>query len=289
MCFKRNTSVPLFCFMENLFERKRTMKSHQKLWNSVSLLIVAVLAITCFVRGNAKVWFYLAAFLLWSVLGLRKYLVPMIKRYKYTRETRQTLKQLKKEKTDAQQGDNVYLSHTLLCHVNHRVTGYLKSIYPDATWKWVSDNPANIIAKGGTGRIELFNVKEYNFADISFDTQANIECSLLKVVSFKEAAQTEVQDSTVTTNKPDINPQVWFEKSGRVILKNLIADLSSRGHNTLTITDDGSCIIEQGDKKIAVSQFETFPERVYHPKLIKVLAGAGISAQSVDAGLSVTW
>ena len=74
-----------------------------------------------------------------------------------------------------------------------------------------------------------------------------------------------------------------------VVLKNLIADLNSRGHNTLIIKDNGSCIIEQGDRTIEISQLEAFPERVYHPKLIKVLAGAGIAAKSVDAGLSVTW
>lgn len=265
------------------------MRVQQKLWNSVSLLIVAVLAITCFTRGNARVWFYASAFLIWSISVLRWYLMPIIKRYKYSKETRQILKQGKKAKGTMSSDNNIYLSHTLLCHVNHRVTGYIRSIYPDATWKWVSDNPINIITKGGTGRIELYNVEDYNFADVFFDRDANIACSLLKVVSFNEAAQTEVQDSTAEINKLDVDPQVWFEKRGRLILKNLIADLSSRGHNTLIIKDDGSCVIEQGDKQIAVSQLEAFPERVYHPKLIKVLAGAGIAAKSIDAGLSVTW
>lgn len=265
------------------------MKTHQKLWNSVSLLIVAVLAITCFTKGRVQVWFYIAAFMVWSTFILTKFIRPVIKRYKYSKETRQVLKQCKKANNTTLDDGNIYLSHTLLCHVNHRVTGYIKSIYPDATWKWVSDNPAGIIAKGGTGRIELYNVEDYNYADVSFDRDANIECSLLKVVSFKEAAQTEVKDSTAELIKSEIDPQVWFEKSGRIVLKNLIADLSSRGHNTLTITDNGDCVIEQGDKQITISKLNAFPEKVYHPKLIKVLAGAGIAAKSVDAGLSVTW
>ena len=145
------------------------------------------------------------------------------------------------------------------------------------------------MANGGTGRIELFGVKEYNFADISFDNDANIDCSLLKIVSLKQAAQTEGQEATTETPKSEIDPQVWFEKSGRIVLKNLIADLSSRGHNTLIIKDDGSCVIKQGEQNITVSQLEAFPERVYHPRLIKVMAGAGIAAKTVDAGLSVNW
>lgn len=128
------------------------MKTHQKMWNSVSLLIVTVLAITCFTRGSVQVWFYIAAFIVWSVFILTKFVKPALKRYKYSKETRQVLRQCKKANNTTTDDSNIYFSHTLLCHVNHRVTGYIKSIYPDATWKWVSDNPAEIIAKGGTGR-----------------------------------------------------------------------------------------------------------------------------------------
>ena len=167
--------------------------------------------------------------------------------------------------------------------------GYIKSIYPDAVWKWETAAPEKVITEGETGRIRLFNVDDYNFADISFDNSANIECTFLKAVSFRSAAQTECRDETAEKPKNETDPQIWFEKNGRVILKNLIADLSSRGHNTLTVRDDGSCVVEQGDKTVEVSHLTDFPERVYYPRLIKVLAGAGIAAKSVDNGLAVSW
>lgn len=264
------------------------MKRDQKLWSSVSLLIVAVLAITCFTTGALKTALYIGVFFVWGIYAFVKYVVPMIRRYKYSKEVRQIMKQGRLSKNDDNTNIPIWYK-TLLCHVNHRITGYIKSIYPDATWKWITENPASIVANGGTGRIELYNVNDYNFADISFDTDANIECSLLKVVNYSQAAQTEAMDSTVNKPKSCIDPQVWFEKSGRVVLKNLIADLSSRGHNTLTIQDDGSCVIKQGEKTIEISRLESFPERVYHPNLIKVLAGAGIAAKSVDAGLAISW
>lgn len=288
MCFRRNTAVPLFLFYgENSYERKKNMRRFQKLGSSVSMLIVAILAVFCFTRGTLQAVLYGVLFLAWGIYAFITFMVPIIKRYKYRRQVRQIMEE--QQKATVRNTENTKTDYLLLRHVNHRITGYIKSIYPDATWSWKSANPADIMANGGTGRIEVFGIKEYNFADISFDEEANIECSLLKIVSLKQAAQTEGQEATTETPKSEIDPQVWFEKSGRIVLKNLIADLSSRGHNTLTIKDDGSCVIKQGEQNITVSQLEAFPERVYHPRLIKVMAGAGIAAKAVDAGLSVNW
>ena len=287
MYFKRNAKIPLFCFYGEIkIERKKFMRRFQKLQSSAVMLILAVLAITCFARGLVQTVLYGAAFLIWGIFSFINFIIPIISRSKYRREVKQAMKM---EKTPVNTMENSKLMYLLLCHVNHRITGYIKSIYPEATWTWRTEKAADIMANGGTGRIELFGVKDYNFADISFDNDANIDCSLLKVTSLKHAVQTEVKDATAEEAKSEIDPQVWFEKSGRVVLKNLIADLSSRGHNSLTIQDDGSCIITQGDKTLKVRQLDAFPEKVYHPRLIKVLEGAGIAAKTVDAGLAVTW
>lgn len=263
------------------------MRRFQKLRSSVVMLIVAVLVFFCFTRGNLQAILYAASFCIWGAYAFNAFVIPMMKRNRYRRQARKAIRE--KPSTVLSTVENSRLSSLLLCHANHRITGYIKSCYPNATWSWKSDNPADIMANGGTGRIELFGVKEYNFADIYFDENANIECSLLKIVTFRQAAQTECKDAKTEAPKSEIDPQVWFEKSGRVVLKNLIADLSSRGYNNLIIKDDGSCIIKQGEQKMEVSHLEAFPEKVYHPRLIKVLAGAGIAAESVDAGLSVTW
>ena len=263
------------------------MRRFQKMSNSVSVLIVSVLAITSFARVILQLILLIVAFLAWGIYAFISFLLPIIQRQKYRRELRRLSKAPQKTVVTTQ--DNPKLKYLLLCHVNHRITGYIKSTYPDATWSWKTNNPAEIMANGGTGRIELFGVKEYNFADISFDNDANIDCSLLKIVSLKQAAQTECKDASADVTKSEIDPQVWFDKTGHEVLKKIIADLSSRGHNSLTIQDDGSCIITQGDKTITVRHLEAFPEKVYYPKLIKVLAGAGIAAKTVDAGLAVTW
>lgn len=264
------------------------MRRLQRLWGSVSVLTAAVLAGICFLRGSRQRIFLVGVFALWIAYSFAVFLMPVIKRYKYRRNLRKIRK--KPQNHSGSNGAELQrLYYLLLCNANHRITGYIKSIYPEAVWKWETAAPEKVITEGETGRIRLFNVDDYNFADISFDNSANIECTFLKAVSFRSAAQTECRDETAENPKNETDPLVWFEKNGRVILKNLIADLSSRGHNTLTVRDDGSCVVEQGDKTVEVSHLTDFPERVYYPRLINVLAGAGIAAKSVDNGLAVSW
>ena len=43
------------------------MRKKKNLWSGVSILIVAVLVITAFIRGNAQAWLLAAAFVIWAV------------------------------------------------------------------------------------------------------------------------------------------------------------------------------------------------------------------------------
>lgn len=48
-------------------ERMNRMKNKPSLWNSVSVLVVAVLIVTAFIRGMAQIWLYAAVFAAWAV------------------------------------------------------------------------------------------------------------------------------------------------------------------------------------------------------------------------------
>ena len=70
----------------------------------------------------------------------------------------------------------------LLRHVNHRISAYLKSVYPSARWEWTTGNPTALIMQGGTGRIRVYGIEEYDYADVQIDRNGNLSCNLLKVV-----------------------------------------------------------------------------------------------------------
>ena len=66
-----------FCFTRNLrTERMNRMKTKPSLWNSVSVLVVAVLVIAAFIRGDIQIWLYAAVFAAWAVWVSVRYLIP---------------------------------------------------------------------------------------------------------------------------------------------------------------------------------------------------------------------
>ena len=279
------------------------MRRKKSLWSGVSILIVAVLAITAFIRGNAQVWLLAIAFTLWSVWAVFYYLIPYIKEELHRREARRIRK--KCEQQDAKRPSFTIpevsdpLNLVLLRHVNYRISTYLQSVYPDATWEWREEFPERIVAKGGTGRIKLFGVEGFNFADVTFDQNAGIDCALVNVVPMAQRTTTEAPAKQTANAAPEpvtapkqqnpVDPQVWYEVQGRKVLEALITDLHSRGYNSLTIRENGDIAIKQADSEKVRTAFESVPEKTYWARLCKVFEREGMAANITDGGILLTW
>ena len=244
--FRKKTQRFLFFYFQREQQRKDEPNEKKKnLWSGVSILIVAVLVITAFIRGNAQAWLLAAAFVIWAVWATYYFLVPYIKEELHKREAKRIRK--KCEKQDAafdrfiipEVSDPV--EQVLLRHANYRISAYLQSVYPNATWEWREEFPERIIAKGGTGRVKLFGVDGYNFADVTFDQNGGINCALVNIVPLKQpnAPHPSVSDTEDTAEAPaampkqpdPVDPQVWYEVQGRKVLEALITDLHSRGYS----------------------------------------------------------
>lgn len=279
------------------------MRRKKSLWSGVSILIVAMLAITAFIRGNAQAWLLAIAFTLWSVWAICYYLIPYIKEELHRNEARRIRR--KCEEQDARRPSFTIpevsdpLNLVLLRHVNYRISAYLQSVYPDATWEWREEFPERIVAKGGTGRIKLFGVEGFNFADVTFDQNAGIDCALVNVVPMAQrttseapAAQTKeaAPEPTSVPKQPNpVDPQVWYEVQGRKVLEALITDLHSRGYNSLTIRENGDIAIKQADSEKVRTAFESIPEKTYWERLCKVFEREGMAADITDGGILLTW
>lgn len=106
------------------------MRKKKNLWSGVSILIVAVLVITAFIRGNAQAWLLAAAFVIWAVWATYYFLVPYIKEELHKREAKRIRK--KCEKQDAafdrfiipEVSDPV--EQVLLRHANYRISAYAR-------------------------------------------------------------------------------------------------------------------------------------------------------------------
>ena len=169
--------------------------------------------------------------------------------------------------------------------MNYRVSDYLKRAYPDARWEWMMPNPVLFIAQGGTGRIRVYGVPDYEYADVTLDKNGGLDCSMVKIVPVGNSGQ------GVSSGQPALDPSAWFELEGRDVLDGIIADLRSRGHSGLTLNEDGSISFqaEAGGRKATKRAFASFPEKVCWPRLVDVLAQEGLTADVQADHIAVSW
>mgnify|MGYP000010874186 FL=1 len=76
---------------------------------------------------------------------------------------------------------------------------------------------------------------------------------------------------------------------GREVMETLMADLNSRGHNSLTLYENGNICIRQDNEEVAQEQLPGFPDKTYWPRLVKVFERNGLAAEITGTGIVVTW
>ena len=149
------------------------------------------------------------------------------------------------------------------------------------------DYPAVFAAQGGTARIRVYGIPDFDYADVTMDHRSNLTCSLVKVVP----VQGQGAEEALPPNQQPVDPQVWYELQGRKVLEALVADLNSRRYNKLFLNEDGSISIqpEDGETEPVQESFKSFPEKVYWPRLAQVLDQEGLSATVQDTCIQVSW
>lgn len=259
--------MPLFLFpAKNLVKVAKEMKQKKTIGGSIGLLIGVVIAILALVRGTWLVPLLIGTFAVWGLWLLVTQVFP-----------RQTAR-----KPQQAEPFNRQLAQTLLHHVNYRVSDCLKAGYPDARWEWMMRDPALFVAQGGTGRIRVTGIPDYEYADVTVDQGGKLTCLLVKMSPVEKPAP---------PNQQPVEPQQWYEAQGRQTLGTLVADLDSRGHNALTVQEDGSiCISPKGDgTEVKQAVLANFPAKDLWPKLVEILKQEGLAATVQGDCIAVTW
>lgn len=256
------------------------------LGGSVSILIGVVIAILALIRGKWEIPLLLTVFTIWGVWIVCRLLLPTLR---LNRAYRESARQGRKEQAALTAAGiaNPGLAQTLLRHVNYRVSAALKSAYPDAHWEWTMENPAIFAAQGGTGRIRVYGVPDFDFADVSIDQSGNLSCSLVKIAPIVGAEAPEAS----APNAQQFSPQAWYELRAKNVLERLVADLNSMGHSRLYLKENGEICIRPvaGGEDVPQSMLQDFPARVYWPKLIEVLTNAGLTATQLENCIQLSW
>lgn len=251
------------------------MKKESPLRSSISLLIGIVIAILALVRGRMLLPLLLAVLALWLLWWLLTQALPL---WRNNRAYRAKEARLREQTAAAKDGGQ--LADALLCHVNYRITAMLHAAYPNARWEWLADKPSRFAVEGGTARIRVYGIPDFDYADVKLDQKANLDCSLVKLSPLVAGAS-----DTQPPNRQPVNPRVWFETRGRAVLEALVTDLNSRGHSSLTVQENGEVFVQakENEAEPAKETFLDFPEKVYWPQLVKVLEEEGYAADARDA------
>lgn len=271
------------------------MKKENALLSSISILIGAVIAILALVRGNWQMGLLIAVFALWGIWAAIVLLRPRIqaaKRRKQRQKQRQRLQAngiSQPVSFEMPQLKDASTEQLLLRHVNHRISTALRSTYGDITWEWCEKNPAKLAAQGGTGRIRVYGVSDFDHADVKLDQNAGIRFDMMRIVPLSEISKDGNAAGKVPPNKQPVDPQIWYEMQGRKVLESLVTDLNSRGYSHLTLHENGDISITQDQEDVVKEHLGNFPERVYWPRLIQVLEGEGLAAETTAQGIVVSW
>ncbi|MCL2775788.1 MAG: hypothetical protein FWD71_20940, partial [Oscillospiraceae bacterium] len=195
------------------------MKRKKVFGKNITFLIIGVLVVLAFIRGDKQTWFLggvFAIFIIWTICSVLGITLKNIKESVNKRKTR-------KPNDTKNEDDN---DTVLLRHVNCRISEYLKSVYPAITWEWQSENPEYLAVNGGTGRIRLYGITDFNYADVTFDEHSQLNCEMIKIVPFVDLRKNGGTEPEKKQNKPSsADPEAWYSIQGKKILESCIADL----------------------------------------------------------------
>ena len=271
------------------------MKNDNAHPGSTGILIGAIIAILALVRGPWQTWLLVGVFAVWGLRLLAAHMPP--RTHKANRRRKRRRHQKTRRPADdgpdisawAQEPYSESAEALLLRHVNHRISAYLRSAYPGITWEWEEKKPEKLALSGGTGRIRVFGVPDFDHADITLDQQANIACSMLRIVPLADTENSAPPEGQAPSGRQPIDPQVWYELQGRAVLEALVTDLDSRGYSCLTIHENGDACVEEGQQEVPKERLPGFPEKAYWNRLVEVLEGNGLTAEATPGGIRVCW
>ena len=121
------------------------MKNKKVLGKNMTFLIVGILAVMSFIRGNTQFWYLVGVFVIWAIwtlilLSKKGRVKKILDKKEQFLEIIKNLKDKANDLTSAKSETDA----TLLRHLNCRISDYLKSVYPEITWEWVTENPEKL-------------------------------------------------------------------------------------------------------------------------------------------------
>ena len=263
------------------------MKNENAFHRTLSVLIVVLLLTATFYRGEHQIFAYAAAFTAAGIayLWMMKDSILLCCRIMKARRTQKAIGRRLAIPPEQAERTADSTTNILIQHVNCRITAYLRSVYPDVKWTWDSENQEAVAIAGATGTLQIFNVPEFNYASVQFDSLQRLKCKLMNVVPL---SQNQGVSSLLPQEQP-IDLEVWYSMKGKALMQGIIAELNGRGYESFVISDAGAVKITQGTSSTVHTQIKSLPARRHWNTLIPLFERDGITASIEESGLALSW
>ena len=174
--------------------------------------------------------------------------------------------------------------------MNQRVTAALRTAGSNITWEWATKDPLAIVKEGGRCLIRVHGLDGFESAEVVLDKQAHLRCELINTVPLRPNPTADAPETPrIPAETPPLpDPRVWYETEGRTTLETIVADLSSRGHHSMTVQEDGHIQLVDGSTSV-LPELHGFPPVGCWEKLKQVFAGDGLAAEEISGKLVLSW
>lgn len=175
----------------------------------------------------------------------------------------------------------------MIRHINFRITEKLQGAFPSAVWRWETEKPLEQAMKGGSARIRLSGVPDWNFADVLFERSGRIKLEMLSLRSLEEIGRQEAK-STPAADGDAVNLRDWYDLSASAVVRATIDEVYTRGYRELRIAEDGALYVLEQQEQVGQGRLSYLPGKKLWPDLVPFFEEDDITATVEEDDILLT-
>lgn len=176
----------------------------------------------------------------------------------------------------------------MLRHINFRITEKLQGAFPAAVWRWETAKPLEQAVKGGSARIRLSGVPDWDFADVLFERSGRIKLEILSLRPIEEIGRQEAK-SAPAADGDAVNLRDWYDLSASAVVRATIDEVYTRGYRELYVAEDGALYVQEQGEKVKQGRLSYLPGKKLWPDLVPFFEEDDITATVEEDDILLTW
>jgi len=175
-------------------------------------------------------------------------------------------------------------------HISHRISDKLRSVFPEASWDWVTTSTDDFVLNGGTTRIKTWGTEAHTHADVTIDRFAQIHLAMLTISPLETLPRRPAPIPSPAIPAAAIDVASWYSKQGYDFLNAVIQEINVYGYQKLLIRENGNIIHTKGDgTEVLSGTMPAFIPKTGWEEFISLLVRDELKASITGDSIQVAW